>query len=68
LVVKERALRHGNQPALNDAVRASRWRNVGTAGERAWQLRDAVGVGPLAAVTRAVHGLSELSEPWGFFE
>lgn len=50
-------LRHGNQPELNEAVRAAEWRNVGTAGERAFQLRDAPSVGPLAAVVRALHGL-----------
>lgn len=51
-------LRHGNQPVLNDSVKGARWRSVGTAGERAWQLKGAAGIGPLAAVTRALHGLS----------
>lgn len=54
----DRTLTHGNQPALNLAVQSSRWRPVGTSGERAWQLKDAPGVGPLAAVTRAVAGLN----------
>jgi hypothetical protein len=59
-------LRHGNQPALNEAVGVARWRHVGTAGERAFQLRDSPGVGPLAAVTRAVHGLSTTSTGGGW--
>lgn len=50
-------IRHGNQPELNEAVRVARWRSVGTAGERAFQLKDAPAVGPLAAVVRALHGL-----------
>lgn len=56
-LLSARAIRHGNQPELNDAVRAARWRSVGTSGERAFQLKDAVGVGPLAAATRALYGL-----------
>lgn len=51
------SIRHGNQPELNEAVSAARWRNFGQAGERSLQLRDAPLVGPLAAVVRAVHGL-----------
>ena len=50
-------LRHGNQEELDASVRGARWRSVGTAGERAWQLKGAMGIGPLAAVTRALHGL-----------
>lgn len=50
-------IRHGNQPALNEAVRAAKWRSAGTSGERAFQLKDAPEVGPLAAATRALHGL-----------
>lgn len=50
-------IRHCDEPALNDAVKVARWRTVGTSGERAWQLKNAPGIGPLAAVTRAVHGL-----------
>lgn len=49
---------HGNQPALNAAVKAARWRSAGTSGERAFQLKDAPEIGPLAAATRALHGLS----------
>lgn len=54
-------VRHGNQPALNDAVGAARRRAVGTAGEHALKLKDAPGIGPLAAGLRALHGL--LSRP-----
>jgi hypothetical protein len=55
-------LHHGNQDALNTAalntaVEAARWRPVGTAGERAFQLKDAPTVGPLAAVVRAMWGV-----------
>jgi hypothetical protein len=42
---------------LNDAVHGAQWRSVGNAGERAFQLKDAPTVGPLAAVVRALHGL-----------
>lgn len=56
--VSEGRIRHGNQPALNEAVRAARWRSAGSNGERAFQLKDCPEVGPLAAVTRALHGLS----------
>jgi hypothetical protein len=55
-------LRHGNQAALNQAVRAAQWRSVGTAGERAWQLKDVPEIGPLAAATRALWGLSTVTE------
>ena len=39
-------VRHGNQPALNHAVKAAKWRSAGTGGERAFQLRDCPEVGP----------------------
>lgn len=51
------SLHHGNQAALNQSTRAAKWRPVGTEGQRAWQLKNAAGIGPLAAVTRALHGL-----------
>jgi hypothetical protein len=50
------AIHHGNQQELNDSLRTARWRSVGTAGERAFQLKDAPGIGPLAAVVRALAG------------
>lgn len=52
-------LRHGNHKALNDAVKAARWRSAGSAGERAFQLKDMPEVGPLAAVVRALWGLAD---------
>lgn len=55
--VRAGAVRHGNQIELNDSVAGARWRSVGTAGERAWRLKDAIGISPLAAVTRAAGGL-----------
>lgn len=51
------ALCHDNDPRLNASVAGFRWRSVGTAGERAWVLKDAAGIGPLAAATRALWGL-----------
>lgn len=56
-LLREKRLRHGNQPALNDAVRSAQLRAVGQAGERSLQLKDAPRVGPLAAVVRALHGV-----------
>jgi hypothetical protein len=58
-------IRHGDQAALNEAVKVARWRSAGTSGERAFQLKDFPEVGPLAAVVRAVAGLSSavLEEP-----
>lgn len=53
------ALRHGNQSALNDAIKAVRWRTVGTAGEKAWQLKGAPEIGPVVAATRAMWGLTQ---------
>jgi hypothetical protein len=53
-------IRHGNQKALNDSVASARWRTVGTSGEKAWQLKDSPEIGPLAAATRALHGLTNV--------
>lgn len=50
-------VRHGRQQELTDSIAVARWRPVGTAGERAFQLKDAPGVGPAAAVVRALAGL-----------
>lgn len=54
---REGKLRHGNQPELNEAVRAAQWRKFGTAGERSLVLSGAPLVAPLAAAVRALHGL-----------
>jgi hypothetical protein len=51
-------IHHGNQQALNDAVKVAKWRSAGTSGERAFQLKDFPEVGPLAAVVRALCGLA----------
>ena len=56
--VTEGTIHHGNQKALDDAVKAARWRSAGTTGERAFQLKDFPEVGPLAAVVRALCGLN----------
>lgn len=52
-------VRHGNQAALNEAVRVAQWRSAGTQGERAFLLKGMPEVGPLAAVVRVLHGLDE---------
>jgi hypothetical protein len=51
-------IHHGNQAALNEAVKVAKWRSAGTSGERAFQLKDYPEVGPLAAVVRALCGLA----------
>lgn len=59
---------HHNQPALNAAIRASRWRPALTSGERAIQLKDMPEVGPAAAAVRALHGLSRQEViPWAMY-
>lgn len=66
--ITEGTVHHGNQAALNDAVRVAKWRPALTSGERAIQLKDSPEVGPLAAAVRALHGLSNLDvDTWGFF-
>lgn len=59
-LVKNGSVRHTNDDPLTDAVAAVQWRSVGTAGERAWKLKNTLGIGPLAAATRALHGLLDL--------
>lgn len=56
-------VRHGNQQALNESVGALRWRTTATSGERAWQLKDAVGIGPAVAATRLLWGLRARKAP-----
>lgn len=58
-LVTDDGLRHGNQPQLNGALEAARWRPFGSSGGRTLQLKDAPDVGPLAAVVRAIHALSQ---------
>ena len=57
--IQGRTIHHGNQPSLNEAVRVARFRQSATGGERAFQLKDAPELGPLAAVVRAVYGLEK---------
>ena len=56
--VTDGTLRHGNQAALNAAIKSVQWRPAGADGARAFRLKGSPEVGPLAAVTRALHGLS----------
>lgn len=53
----EGQVRHGNQSALNTAVKAVKWRSAGTDGSRAFLLKGCPEVGPLAAATRALSGV-----------
>jgi hypothetical protein len=62
-----RQLRHGNQAALNAAIKAAMWRPAGTDGSRAFQLKNCPEVGPLAAMARALHALKPTREFWGAF-
>jgi len=59
--IRAGTVHHGDQKQLTDSVGVARWRPVGTAGERAFHLRGVPGVGPVAAVVRAMHGV--LSRP-----
>ncbi len=56
--LRERTFWHGSQEELSRSIRGAKWRSIGTAGEKAFQLKDADGISPAAAVARAVHGLS----------
>lgn len=61
-------IHHGNQPALNEAVKIAQLRPELQNGERALLLRGMPEVGPAAAVVRALHGLTNLdTDTWGFF-
>ncbi len=55
--VSARSVRHGNQPALNTAVRAARWSTSGDAGQRVLSRKDPR-VSALVAAALALHGLS----------
>jgi hypothetical protein len=59
-LLSARQIRHGNHPPLNLAVAAKKVINYGTAGAKQWQLRDVEGIGPLAAVTRALAVLASV--------
>lgn len=65
--LEEQSIRHGNQPALNDAVRAAVWRSAGPDGARAFQLKDMPQVGPLAATARALRGLNRYQSGFAIY-
>jgi hypothetical protein len=50
------SVRHGNEPALNTAVRAARWKTSGET--RVLDARADVDISPLRAAALALHGLS----------
>lgn len=54
--VEAGTLRHGNEPALNTAVRGARWKNKGDT--RVLNPRGDIDISPLRAAALAVHGLS----------
>jgi phage terminase large subunit-like protein len=55
--VSARALRHGNQPELNDAVAVARWSSSGEAAQQVLSRKDPR-VSPLVAGALALHGLT----------
>lgn len=64
--VAARAVRHGNEAALGDAVAVSRWSTSGDAGSRVLSRRDPR-VSPLVAAALALHGLSAAQQRPGRF-
>jgi phage terminase large subunit-like protein len=61
--IKAGTIHHGNQPALNAAVKAATWRTFGSGSEHSLVLRDRPEVGPLAAVVRALSRINLAVEP-----
>lgn len=61
--INEGTVHHGNQAALNDAVRSARWRPAGVNGERAFVLKDCPEVGPAASAARALVAVDHELEP-----
>jgi phage terminase large subunit-like protein len=57
--IKAATIHHGNQKALNVAVKAAKWRSAGSQGERAFLLKESPEVGPAAAIARGLWALSE---------
>jgi hypothetical protein len=62
--VEAGTVRHGNEPALNTAVRASRWKPQGDT--RVLDRKGTADISPLAAVALAVHALSTAPAPEPF--
>lgn len=54
--VGARTVRHGNEPALNTAVRAARWKPAGDS--RVLDRKGSTDISPLVAAALALHGLS----------
>lgn len=57
-LITDQAIHHGNQAELNEAVEHSDLRPYGATGAQTLQLRDAPTAPPLAAVLRALHGVT----------
>jgi hypothetical protein len=61
------AVRHGNEPALNMAVRKAQWRTFGDT--RVLDRKGSADISPLIAVALAFHAANTReTEAWGFFE
>ncbi|MGZ4516701.1 MAG: hypothetical protein ACXVXN_02100 [Mycobacteriaceae bacterium] len=54
-------IRHDDLPALNVAVRASRWRPLGDT--RVFDRKGETEISPLLAAALAAHGVTQLVEP-----
>lgn len=54
--VQAGGVRHGNEPALSTAVRASRWKDSGES--RVLDSKGSIDISPLRAAALAVHGLT----------
>lgn len=59
--VEAGTVRHGNEPALNTAVRASRWKPSGNT--RVLDEKGPTDISPLVAAALAVHGLKQSTGP-----
>jgi hypothetical protein len=57
-------VRHGNEPALNTAVRAARWRALGDT--RVLDRKGTADISPLIAVALAAHGLTTANQTGGW--
>lgn len=62
--ITARTVRHGNEPALNTAVRAAQWRKQGDS--RMLDRSGSVDISPLHAVALALHGLRTLTPTGGW--
>jgi hypothetical protein len=62
--VEAGTLRHGNEPALNTAVHAARWRALGDT--RVLDRKGSADISPLIAVALAAHGLTTVPTSGGW--